>query len=250
MSNLDNSGNLGRGQTTEGQDKGSSGEGSSENWESQAKYFQSEKDKLHQENAKLKKYEKIGKFLESRPDAAQAVANVIKGGGQPTRTGPVRVEKPKDFDPWEAYNDPKSDSYRYRQQEMQDSINGAVRQATSKIERNQGAVQLQNQLQQRGMNQEQIASFMEFASKNPADYGLDAVINMWNTTVNGAEVAPQEQEPNAYNEFPSPLDVVKNVQNTPATGGILQGQPIEANSDDDSLWDAIKGSNFSGGKLP
>lgn len=250
MSNLDNSGNLERGQTTQGQDKGSSGEGSSDNWESQAKYFQSEKDKLHQENAKLKKYEKIGKFLESRPDAAQAVANVIKSPGQPSQTGPTRVEKPKDFDPWEAYNDPKSESFMYRQQEMKDTINGAVRQATSKIERNQGAAQLQGQLQQRGMNEEQISSFMEFASKNPADYGLDAVINMWNTTVNGAQVETQEPEPNAYGEFPSPLDVVKDIQNTPATGGILQGQPVQAKSDDDSLWEAVKGTSLPGGKLP
>ena len=250
MSNLDNSGNLERGQATQGQDKGNSGEGSSENWESQAKYFQSEKDKLGQENSKLKKYEKIGKFLESRPDAAQAVANVIKGGGQPARTGPVRVEKPKDFDPWEAYNDPKSDSYRYRKQEMSDAINGAVGQATARIQENQGVVNLQSQLKERGMNNEQIQSFMEFASKNPADYGLEAVINMWDTTVNGAQVEQQEQPPNAYNDFPSPLDVVKETQNTPATGGILQGQSVQAKSDDDSLWDAIKGTSLPGGKLP
>jgi SOS response regulatory protein OraA/RecX len=249
MTKIDNSGNLNKGESTEGQDKGNTGESSSNSWEQQAKYFQSEKDKLHQENSKLKKYEKIGKFLESRPDAAQAVANVIKGG-QPTQTGPVRVEKPKDFDPWEAYNDPKSDSYRYRQQEMKDAINGAVGQATSKIEQNQGVAQLQNQLQQRGMNQEQITSFMEFASKNPADYGLEAVINMWDTTVNGAQQVEQQQPPNAYNEFPSPLDVVKDVQNTPATGGILQGQSVQAKSDEDSLWEAIKGTTMPGGKLP
>ena len=231
-----------------GEDKGDKTKENS--WQQQAKYFQSEKDKLHQENSKLKKYEKIGKFLESRPDAAQAVANVIKGGGQPTSTSSVRVEKPKDFDPWEAYNDPKSDSYRYRQQEMKDAINGAVGQATSKIEQNQGVAQLQNQLQQRGMNEEQITSFMEFASKNPADYGLDAVINMWDMTVNGAQQVEQQQPPNAYNEFPSPLDVVKDVQNTPATGGILQGQSVQAKSDEDSLWEAIKGTTMPGGKLP
>ena len=35
-------------------------EGTSTDWESQAKYFQSEKDKLHAENQKLKQYEQIG----------------------------------------------------------------------------------------------------------------------------------------------------------------------------------------------
>ena len=48
-----------------GQDGGNNqDENSSGDWESQAKYFQSEKDKLYSENQDLKKYEKIGKFLE------------------------------------------------------------------------------------------------------------------------------------------------------------------------------------------
>ena len=39
-------------------------ESPTENWEEQAKYFQSEKDKLSAENQKLKQYEEVGKFLE------------------------------------------------------------------------------------------------------------------------------------------------------------------------------------------
>ena len=42
-------------------------------------------------------------------------------GGQPAQ--PERVELSKDeFDPWEAYNDPSSKSYKFRQQELQETI--------------------------------------------------------------------------------------------------------------------------------
>ena len=62
------------------QDKSTQQQEQSNDWESQAKYFQSEKDKLHVENQKLKQYEEVGKFLESRPDITQAVAQMAQGG--------------------------------------------------------------------------------------------------------------------------------------------------------------------------
>ena len=67
-----------------GQDESVNTQEGSGNWEEQAKYFQSEKDKLAVENSQLKQYEKIGKLLESRPDITNAVAGMIQGGpGQP-----------------------------------------------------------------------------------------------------------------------------------------------------------------------
>ena len=81
---------------------------STENWEEQAKYFQSEKDKLSAENQKLKQYEEVGKFLESRPDIVKNIAS--QAGGQP-EAQPQAALKPDEFDPWEAYNDPTSASY-------------------------------------------------------------------------------------------------------------------------------------------
>ena len=53
-------------ETEVGQDEGTNNEeNSTQDWEAQAKYHQSEKDKLHVENQQLKQYEKVGKFLES-----------------------------------------------------------------------------------------------------------------------------------------------------------------------------------------
>ena len=149
-------------------------ETSTQNWEEQAKYFQSEKDKLSAENQRLKQYEEVGKFLESRPDIVDNIKNQVQGG-QPAE--PQRVTlKPDEFDPWEAYNDPSSASYQFRMQEMQEQINGAVNSATQGIRQQTGRANLQAQLQSQGLTAEETADFMNFADKHPSEYGLENVV--------------------------------------------------------------------------
>ena len=202
-------------------------ENSEQNWEEQAKYFQSEKDKLSAENQKLKQYEEVGKFLESRPD----IVNTIKEqtGGQPN-AHPQPTLKPDEFDPWEAYNDPSSASYKFRMSEMQETINSAVSQATEGIRQQTGRTQLQSQLAAQGMTNDEIGSFMDFADKHPSEYGLDNVIKMWKAV----SQAPAQ----SHND--NPLDQVRENQNQPQTAGVLAGErPKGAKSDEDNLWDGI-----------
>ena len=202
-------------------------ESSTENWEEQAKYFQSEKDKLSAENQKLKQYEEVGKFLESRPDVVQAIA--AQTNGQPQAEPQVAL-KPDEFDPWEAYNDPTSASYQYRMQEMQQTINNAVGQATEGIRQQTGRSNLQSQLSSQGMNEQDISSFMEFADKHPSEYGLENVIKMWKAV----SQAPAQ----SHND--NPLDQVRNVQSQPQPTGVLAGErPKGPKSDNDAMWDNI-----------
>ena len=202
-------------------------ENSEQNWEEQAKYFQSEKDKLSAENQKLKQYEEVGKFLESRPD----IVNTIKEqtGGQPNAQ-PQPTLKPDEFDPWEAYNDPSSASYKFRMSEMQETINSAVSQATEGYRQQTGRSNLQSQLSSQGMNEQEIGSFMEFADKHPSEYGLENVIKMWKAV----SQAPAQ----SHND--NPLDQVRNVQSQPQATGVLAGErPKGPKSDNDTMWDNI-----------
>ena len=215
-----------------GQDEAVNTQESSTNWEDQAKYFQSEKDKLAAENSKLHQYEKIGKLLESRPDIANAVAGMVQGAPSGQPTAPERIVLEKDeFDPWEAYNDPQSKSYKFRQQELQDSINGAVNQQMQGLQRNQGEMQLKTELQQRGLSPAEVDSFMNFAAQNPAEYGVDGAIKMWRAVAESGATS---------NQVPNPLDDVRQTQGNPAQGGVLQGQqPQTPKNDEDSMWDSI-----------
>ena len=201
------------------------------NWESQAKYFQSEKDKLHAENQKLKQYEEVGKFLESRPDIVNTIKEQVTSG-QPNQ--PQSIEKPTDFDPWEAYNDPSSQSYQYRMSEMESNINNAVNnavgQATAGIRQQTGRTQLQSELAAQGMTNEEIGSFMEFAEKHPSEYGLENVVKMWRAV----SQAPVESRSD------NPLNQVRDVQSQPQAAGVLSGErPKGPRSDNDAMWDSI-----------
>ena len=237
MDNALENNNLEEGQVTDnvGQDEATQQQESGSDWESQAKYFQSEKDKLHAENQKLKQYEKVGQMLESRPDIVQAVSGMLQGGQQ-AQEQEQRIELSKDeFDPWEAYNDPSSESYKFRQQELQDTINKAVSSQVGaqvgQVQKEIGMSKLQTELANKGLNPEQIQSFMDFASKNPAEYGIDGAINMWQSVTQ----KPTEGE----SDNQSPLDAIRQNQAVPQQGGVLNGQQPAKKDDKDSMWDAI-----------
>jgi len=211
-----------------GQDEGTSNEeNSTQDWEAQAKYHQSEKDKLFTENQQLKQYEKVGKFLESRPDLVKSLMSEVSG--QPNDT-PQRVTlKPDEFDPWEAYNDPSSASYKFRVQEMQETINGAVSEAVGGIKAQQGRTTLHSELVAKGLNDDEVKSFFEFADKHPSEYGLDNVLKMWQAVT---------QDPSTVSE--NPLDQIRQNQSNLTSAGVLQGQQPQKKSDDDKMWEAVK----------
>ena len=210
-----------------GQDEGTgSEENSTQDWEAQAKYHQSEKDKLYSENQQLKQYEKIGKFLESRPDVAQTVLNEVSG--QPKAQEQRVALKPDEFDPWEAYNDPSSKSYKFRMQEMQETINGAVDQAVGGIKAQQGRSTLRADLANKGLNEDEQNSFFEFADKHPSEYGLDNVLKMWRSVTQSPETVTE-----------NPLDQIRQNQANPQSAGVLQGQQPERKNETDQMWDQV-----------
>jgi len=207
-----------------GQDNGEQQQESSTDWEQQAKYHQSEKDKLYAENQNLKKYEQIGQLLESRPDIVENIQTMISG--QPNANETVSMDK-DEFDPWEAYNDPSSKSYKFRQQELQKTINEGVNQQMQGFQKQVGLNQLKTELSQKGLNPEEVESFMDFAAKNPAEYGVDGAINMWKSIV-----SPQANNNN-------PLDAIRQNQSAPQQAGILNGEQPERKGEKDEMWNAI-----------
>ena len=225
----ENLGNQGQVNDNVGQDENQTqNEGTSTDWESQAKYFQSEKDKLHTENQKLKDYEKVGKLLESRPDIVQTISGMVQGG-QPAATERVALDK-DEFDPWEAYNDPASKSYKFRQQELQDSINNAVQSQVAGVQKEVGMTKLQNELAAKGLTPEEINSFVDFASKNPAEYGVDGAINMWRSVT---------QEQPAQDNAGNPLDAIRQNQAVPQQAGVLSGEQPIRQDEKDEMWKGI-----------
>ncbi len=230
MDNALENNNLEEGQVTDnvGQDEATQQQESNNDWESQAKYFQSEKDKLHAENQKLKQYEQIGKMLESRPDIVNTITGMVQGGQPTAQTEKIELSK-DEFDPWEAFNDPSSVSFKYRQQLQDAEVEKRVQSQVNEVKKEVGISKLQTELSNRGLNQEQINSFMDFASKNPAEYGIDGAINMWQAVTQDKTEASSE----------NPLDAIRQNQSVPQQAGILSGEQPIKKDEKDSVWEGI-----------
>ena len=197
--------------------------------EESSRYHQSRADKLAAENEQLKKYEKVGQLLESRPDLVQNMMGQLQGSGQPQQ--PQNVEMSQDeFDPWEAFNDPKSKSYQYREQQMNQQIESRVEERLGGLQKQMGQAQLQNQVVNDGLvAREELPGFMDFVNKHPAEYGIENVVKMFRA-VNAENPATQA---------PNPLDQVRQNQQAPTPAGILAGEQPKRQSETDAVWDSI-----------
>ena len=150
--------------------------------------------------------------------------------GQPTPTEQRITLEKDEFDPWEAYNDPQSKSYQFRQQELQDSINSAVQSQVAGVQKEVGMTKLQNELAAKGLTPEEINSFVDFASKNPAEYGVDGAINMWRSVT---------QEQPAQDANGNPLDAIRQNQAVPQQEGVLSGEQPIRKDEKDAIWEGI-----------
>ena len=208
-----------------GQDEGTNNEENSiVDWEAQAKYHQSEKDKLYVENQQIKA--KVQEFLDSRESE------------QPSAPEKITL-KPDEFDPWEAYNDPSSASYKFRMQDMQQAIDSGINQAVGGLKAEQGRTNLRSELTNHGLTAEEQDSFFDFADKHPSEYGLENVVKMWRAV---------SQDPKTQTE--NPLDQIRQNQANPTSAGVLQGQQPKRKSADDQMYDDVINAGGFGNKLP
>ena len=221
--------------------------------EESARYFQSEKDKLFAENQKLKKYEQIGKYLEANPQVAYGLADNIRNGGQaqqmqpgvppqgqPPRQAPPKLKPPEDFDPYEAYTNPNSESYKFRMKEqamMADGISQRrVGQAYNSAMQQQAMGNLVNELKTKfNYSDDKIQEFVKFASTPADQLGLEKVVQMFET-VNPQQVAPPDNN----------LEQVRQTQQAPPTTGILQGERPAQPSPVDAVWNGVMGAQNKG----
>ena len=194
------------------------------------RYFQSRGDKLADENEKLKKYAEVGKLIEERPDLQQALVGAVNSNKENSR---IEIS-PDDFDPWEAYNNPKSKSYAFRMQEIADVVDSTVGNKMAGMQRGMAMNNLKADLKAKGLNDVEVDDFIKFASTPANELGTDNVIKMFRA-VNSAPAI----EHNA-------LDQVRSTQKTPTPGGVVQGQKPKVKSDDDAIWDGIMNAGARG----
>jgi len=203
-------------------------------WEVEARKFQSMYDKTQAENDRLRRLEPLGDLLESRPDLVDVLQKNLNG--QPQAQQPQQEAQQglpaEDFNPWDAYYNPESPSFKFRVnqdvQMMNNVVNNALgeqkRQMTEEITYNNTVNELRNTYK---MSDNDINEFMGFVTQPKEQVGLSNLVKLY-------------RDVNKKSNAPETAEAVKAAQNQPRTAGVLQGgAPSSPKSEENKMWEGI-----------
>jgi len=203
-------------------------------WEIEARKFQSMYDRTQAENDKLKRLEPLGELLESRPDLVDVLQQNLNG--QPQQQAPQQQAQQglpaEDFNPWDAYYNPESPSFKFRMNQdvnmMNNVVNNALgeqkRQMTEEITYNNTVNELRNTYK---MSDNDINDFMGFVSQPKEQVGLSNLVKLY-------------RDVNKKGNAPETAEAVRAAQSQPRTAGVLQGgAPSSPKSEENKVWDNI-----------
>ena len=203
-------------------------------WEIEARKFQSMYDRTQAENDKLKRLEPLGDLLESRPDLVDVLQKNLNG--QPQQQQPQQQAQQglpaEDFNPWDAYYNPESPSFKFRMNQDVQMMNNVVtnalgeqkRQMTEEITYNNTVNELRNTYK---MSDGDINEFMGFVTQPKEQVGLSNLVKLY-------------RDVNKRSNAPDTAQAVKAAQNQPRTAGVLQGgAPSSPKSEENQVWDNI-----------
>lgn len=147
-------------------------------WEQKAKEFQSQYDSEHAKVGELERYKQLGDLLQARPDLVKVLQDNLEGK-QPEQPQSDSL-KPDDFDPWEAYYNPESPSYKYRVQQedqrIQSKIDSAVQTERQAVRLDQTKESLKRDY---GMQDENVQEFVQWASQPVEALSMDSLVKVW-----------------------------------------------------------------------
>ena len=202
-------------------------------WEIEASKFQSMYDRTQAENDNLKRLEPLGDLLESRPDLVDVLQKNLNGQPQQQPQQEAQQGLPaEDFNPWDAYYNPESPSFKFRMNQDVQMMNNVVtnalgeqkRQMTEEITYNNTVNELRNTYK---MSDGDINEFMGFVTQPKEQVGLSNLVKLY-------------RDVNKRSNAPDTAQAVKAAQNQPRTAGVLQGgAPSSPKSEENQVWDNI-----------
>lgn len=202
-------------------------------WEVEARKFQSMYDRTQAENDKLKRLEPLGDLLESRPDLVDVLQKNINGQPQQqAQQEPQQGLPAEDFNPWDAYYNSESPSFKFRMNQevgmMNNVVNNALneqkRQMTEEITYNNTVNELRNTYK---FSDNDVQEFMGFVSQPKEQVGLSNLVKLY-------------RDVNKKGNVPETAQAVQAAQQQPRTAGVLQGgAPSSPKSEDKQMWDKI-----------
>jgi len=201
-------------------------------WELEAKKFQSMYDKSQSDNSKLQRLEPLGELLESRPDLVQTLQDGLSNPQQPAQPNGQSALSEQDFNPWEAYYNPESPSYRFRMNKEVQNVKGIVdsalneqkKQMAEEITYNNTVNELRNTYK---FTDGDVQRFMQFVTQPKEQVGLSNLVKLYRDVNKSGNVSDTAQ-------------AVQSAKEQPRTAGVLQGGPTSSpKTEDKKVWDRV-----------
>ena len=200
-------------------------------WEVEAKKFQSMYDKSQSEVDKLKRLEPLGELLENRPDLVNVLQENMNRPAQPQQVNQEGL-KPEDFNPWDAFYSPESPSFKFRlNQEMQlakDVVDNAMAQQKQPMQEEITYTNTVNELRNTyKFSNDDVQEFMRFVTQPKESVGLSNLVKLFRDVKNKGN-------------GPETAQAVRQAQEQPRTAGVLQGgAPSSPKSGVDKAWEGV-----------
>ena len=200
-------------------------------WEIEAKKFQSMYDRSQSEVDKLKRLEPLGELLENRPDLVNVLQDNMNRPAQPQQVNQEGL-KPEDFNPWDAYYNAESPSFKFRlNQEMQlakDVVDNAMAQQKQQMQEeityNNTVNELRNTYR---FSNDDVQEFMGFVTQPKESVGLSNLVKLFRDVKNKGN-------------GPETAQAVRQAQEQPRTAGVLQGgAPSSPKTDTSKAWEGV-----------
>ena len=192
-------------------------------WENETRKFQSMYDRQKSENDNMKQ------------DMQHMAQEYAKNQKQTNVDNNVSSLPEDEFNPWDAYYKPESESYKFRQQKEHEVVNQAMGKQNAQMQEQMLINNTMNDL--RGvhkMTESEVSEFMDWSTDPGSSMTLDTLVDVFKSRNQQSDVLPSgEPTPNSF-------QAVKAAREAPRTAGVLQGQQAnQPKSEQDVMWDAV-----------
>ena len=144
---------------------------------------------------------------------------------------------PDNFDPWDAYYKPESESYKFRVSNEKKLVHETVDNELARLKQDMAFNNLKTELvSKHNLGQEDAEKFLQFATTPKANLPIETLIKVWKE---GSGKSPKKSEN---------LEAVKKTKSIPKPAGVLQGGEQPQASEGDQVWDRIMNTS-RGGRL-
>ena len=208
------------------------------NWENEAKKFQSMYDKKTAEHENLMSESQdllaLRDTLNSKPELVDVIEKELSGQSDAGNNSEGSTT-PDNFDPWDAYYKPDSESYKFRVSQEKQLVHETVDNELARLKNEMAMNNLKTELvSKHNLGQDDAQEFLQFATTPKANLPIETLIKVWKEG-KGETAKPNENK-----------KAVEAAKSVPKPAGILQGGEQPQASEKDQAWDRIMSAGTRG----